>query len=85
MTNGNPEWTRREQISMDKVSYEVKVRRANSGFSGAWECLECHAQGQTSLISETEEQASERAQVSLYAHHILVHRSTDAGDSGDAS
>jgi len=84
MANRNPEWTRSEQISMDGVDYEVKIRRANSGFAGAWECYGCLARGETSLISDTEEQASERAQVSLYAHHILVHRSTDTGESGGA-
>jgi hypothetical protein len=81
MANENAGWTRREQVTLDGVTYEIIIRQANGGFFGAWECAACNAGGESGLQSSSAEQASERAQVSLYAHHILAHRSTDAGEA----
>ena len=81
MASENTVWTRREQLTMDGVGYKVRIRQAEGVFYGAWECTACGARGESSLQSTTADKASERAQVSLYAHHILVHRSTDSGQS----
>ena len=80
MGNEKTEWTHREQVMMDGVSYEVKAREAMGGFYGAWECAICNDRGESGLESATAPQAIERAKVSLYAHHLLIHRSTDAGE-----
>jgi hypothetical protein len=73
MAEMNAEWTHRKQMELDKVKYEITVSERGGEYSAEWTCLECGERGGSALKSETAEQAIERAETNLYAHHTLVH------------
>ena len=73
MAGQNAEWTRRKQIELDDVEYQIAVSERGGEYSATWTCLECGERGATALKSTTVEQAIERAETNLYAHHTLLH------------
>jgi hypothetical protein len=73
MAEKNAEWTHGKQMELDNVKYEIIVSESGGEFSAAWTCLECGERGASALKSDTAEQAIERAETNLYAHHTLVH------------
>jgi hypothetical protein len=73
MADSNAVWTRREQIELDGIPYDVGIEHAGSDFTGKWHCQRCGARGDTTLKSQTPDQALERAKVSVFAHHTLAH------------
>jgi hypothetical protein len=76
MAGQNAEWTQRQQTEMDDVRYDITVAESGGEYSATWTCLECGEQGASVLKSASVEQAMERAQVNLYAHHTLMHSET---------
>jgi hypothetical protein len=58
---------------MDNVKYDITVAESGGEYSATWKCRECGERGASALKSTSAEQAMERAQVNLYAHHTLVH------------
>lgn len=78
MAGQNAEWTQRKQMELDNVKYDITVAESGGEFSAMWNCLECGERGATVLKSVSVEQAMKRAQVSLYAHHTLVHSESSA-------
>jgi hypothetical protein len=73
MAGQNAEWIQRKQIEMDNLKYDITVAASGGEYSATWTCLECGERGATALKSASAEQAMERAQVNLYAHHTLEH------------
>jgi hypothetical protein len=73
MAGQNAEWIRRKQIELDDVKYQIAVSESGGDYSATWTCLECGERGASALKSTTVEQAIERAETNLYAHHTLVH------------
>jgi hypothetical protein len=76
MGGPNSEWTQRKQMELEKVKYDITVAESGGEYSAMWTCLECGERGATALKSDSAQQAMERAQVNLYAHHTLVHSET---------
>jgi hypothetical protein len=76
MAGQNAEWKHRKQIKLDDVKYKIAVSERGGEYSARWTCSECGESGASALKSATEEQAIERAETSLYAHHTLVHSET---------
>jgi hypothetical protein len=73
MADPNAQWTRREQVELNGLKYDITVRKSGNEYSATWFCQECQQHGASTLKSSTPEQASERAQINLFAHHTLVH------------
>jgi hypothetical protein len=73
MGEQNAEWIQRKQIEMDNMKYDITVVESGGEYSATWNCRECGERGASALKSASAEQAIERAQVNLYAHHTLVH------------
>lgn len=73
MAEQNAEWKHRKQIELDDVEYEIAVSERGGEYSAMWTCSECGESGASALKSVSREQAIERAETSLYAHHTLAH------------
>jgi hypothetical protein len=80
MAGQNAEWTHRKQIKLDHMKYEIGVTESGGVYSATWVCLACGERGASALKSSSAEQAIERAQANLYAHHTLVHSESSSGD-----
>ena len=81
MADPNAEWTRREQINLEGIPYEVHVEKSGAEYAGKWRCKTCGELGESTLKSATPEQARERAKISLFAHHTLAHGEQGSGSS----
>jgi hypothetical protein len=75
----NAEWTHRKQIELDDVKYKIAVSESGGEYSAMWTCLACGEHGASALKSATPEQAIERAETNLYAHHTLAHSESTGG------
>jgi hypothetical protein len=73
MADSNAAWTRREQIELDGIAYDLSIEKGDGEYIGKWRCQRCGQRGESTLKSATPEQALERAKVSVFAHHTLVH------------
>jgi hypothetical protein len=73
MAEQNAEWMRCKQIELEDVRYNIAVSERGGEYSARWTCSECGEGGGSPLKSGTEEQAIQRAEANLYAHHTLVH------------
>ena len=67
-------WTRREQIELDGLKYDICVVGRKGEFVGVWMCQECGEHGASNHKTSTADQASTRALIDLCVHHNLVHR-----------
>ena len=76
VTTPSPEWSRRVHLDHDGIDYEITVTQRGGEFYGEWKCGACGRTGGSALASATADKAKERAQISLFAHHTLAHRST---------
>jgi hypothetical protein len=73
MAGQNAEWMQRKQMELDNVKYDITVAESGGEYTATWTCLDCGEQGASALKSASAQQAMERAQVNLYAHHTLEH------------
>jgi len=69
-----PRWTRREQVELDGLQYDIYVAAREGRFIGVWLCPECGEHGAVQRESPTPAQASTKAQIALCTHHNLTHR-----------
>ena len=73
-TDHGPRWTRREQVEIDGLKYDICVTVRRDEYVGVWMCRDCGEHGAAVLKNSTADQASTRAQIDLCAHHNSVHR-----------
>jgi hypothetical protein len=74
VSTSTPGWSRRDHVSHGGVDYEITVTQRGDEFYAEWKCGACGKNGGSSLANPTADQASERAQISIFAHHTVAHR-----------
>lgn len=60
-----PGWTRREQIELDGLKFDICVAASGGECIGVWKCRDCGEHGASARKNSTADQASTRAQIDL--------------------
>ena len=64
-TDPVPGWTRREQIELDGLKFDICVAASGGECIGVWKCRDCGEHGASARKNSTADQASTRAQIDL--------------------
>jgi hypothetical protein len=68
-----PKRTRRKQVVLGDVRYEITVSPFDQNHRAEWRCERCGKTGAWAPISDSADGAFELAKLALEIHHSLVH------------